>query len=303
MGKIGVFFLKLISSLPFWLLYRLSDFLYLVLYKVMGYRTKVVRTNLENSFPEKSPKEIQKIMDEFYSFLCDLILESIKCFTMSTDELAKRMTLHLSDEFKESAKNDQNAIFVLGHFANWEYAQLRFSMIEERQNFVGVYKKVGSKDVDQFLYKVRGRTGTDLTEMKQVSRRVQECVNEHIPFIIALVSDQSPSKERGYWMEFLNQDTPVFLGAERYAQKLDAPIFFVDLRRKKRGFYEMHVVPLIMEPQKMAPGEITEIHTKHLESIIKQQPELWLWSHKRWKHKRPEGLPETQLSKRYVVKK
>ncbi len=300
MGKIGVAFLKLLSSAPFWFLYALSDFLYFVIYRLIGYRKKVVKTNLKNSFPEKSEAEINQIMSDFYRFLCDLILESIKCFTISMEELDKRLKVHYPEEYRECVRNNESAIFVLGHYGNWEYAQLRFASIpEERQNFLGVYKKLGNKAMDNFLIDVRGRGGTELVEMKGVRQRIQQAVNEKEPFVLGLISDQSPGKERGYWMDFLNQDTPVFLGVERYARRLNTKVFFVNLDRTQRGHYEMHILPLVMDPANTQPGEITEIHTKHLEEIVRKKPELWLWSHKRWKHSRPSDLPAEQISTKF----
>lgn len=303
MGTIGVAFLKLVSSAPFWFLYALSDFLYFLVYRLIGYRKKVVKTNLVNSFPEKSEAEINQIMSDFYRFLCDLIVESIKCFTISMDELDKRLTIEYPEEYRECVRNNESAIFVLGHYANWEYAQLQFAnRAKERQNFLGVYKKLGNKAMDNFLIDVRGRGGTELVEMKGVRQRIQKAVNENEPFVLGLISDQSPGRERGYWMNFLHQDTPVFLGVERYAKRLNTKVFFVNLDRTKRGHYKMRILPLVMDPANTKPGEITEIHTKHLEEIIKKKPELWLWSHKRWKHTRPNDLPAEQISTRFPGK-
>jgi KDO2-lipid IV(A) lauroyltransferase len=299
MGQIGVFFLKLISHSPFWVIYLLSDLFYLILFKLLGYRKEVVYTNLRNSFPEKSEKQIDDIARKFYRFLGDLTLEGIKALTMSKEEVEKRMTIDLCPEYIETIKNNRHAILLMGHYGNWEYVNLRIALLEERQVFVGVYKKLASKAMDHFLHSARGRFGTDLAETKQVSKRIAEHAKNGTPMAIGLVTDQAPSKERGYWMNFLNQDTPVFLGAERFANRLNAPLFFARIEQPKRGFYHMSIVPSVLEPKEMEQGEITEIHTKYLEKAIQQRPDLWLWSHNRWKHKRPEGLPSEQISRRY----
>lgn len=302
MGQVGVFLIKLISHSPFWLLYLLSDLFYLIFFKIVGYRKKVVYTNLKNSFPDKTDKEIHAIAKKFYRFLGDLTLEGIKALTMKKEEVLERMTIDLCPEYQDSIKNGRHAILMMGHYGNWEYVNLRIALIPERQVFVGVYKKLANKAIDDFLHSARGRFNTDLTEMRQVSRKVTAHAEANTPMAIGLVGDQAPSKERGYWMKFLNQDTPVFLGAERYAHKLNAQVFFAHISQPKRGYYHMSIVPLAMEPKKLATGEVTELHTKILEDTIIKKPEMWLWSHKRWKHKRPEGIPPEQLSTKYPIK-
>ena len=302
MGQLGVFFIKVISHSPFWLLYFFSDLLYLILFRIIGYRKKVVYQNLRNSFPEKSEQEIDVIAKKFFRFLGDVTLEGIKALSMTREELKERMTVNTCPEFEASVKNNRNAIMVIGHYGNWEYVNLRFALVENRQLFVGVYKQLSNKALDDYLQSTRGRFDTQLAEMREVSRKVASYAKVRTPISIGLVSDQSPSKERGYWMKFLNQDTPVFLGAERYANRLNANVFFVEVSLKKRGYYHMDITPSVMEPKGLKEGEVTEIHTKRLEEIIRDRPELWVWSHKRWKHKRPEGLHPEQISTRYPGK-
>jgi len=302
MGQLGVFLIKTISHSPFWLLYLLSDLFYLILFRIMGYRKKVVYENLRNSFPEKTEQEIDAIAKKFFRFLGDVTLEGIKALSMTEAEVKERMTVETCPEFEASVKNNRNAIMVIGHYGNWEYVNLRFALLENRQLFVGVYKELSNKALNDYLYDTRGRFDTQLAEMREVSKKVASYAKAGTPISIGLVSDQSPSKERGYWMRFLNQDTPVFLGAERYANRLNAQVFFVEILSKKRGYYHMNITPSVMEPKELKQGEITEIHTKRLEQIIQEKPELWVWSHKRWKHKRPEGLPSEQISTRYPGK-
>ena len=298
-SRLALAFIKLIARLPYSTLYALSNFVFVVVYRILKYRKKVVIQNLKNSFPEKSDKEIEKISKEFYEFLSDLFLESLKATTVSAEVIKDRMRIKLHPDYLKAIEEKRNIILVIGHYGNWEYAQLRYSLLEERHRFVGIYKKIGNDLIEEYMYKARERFGTDLVEVKGTSKHINMVYESGEPFILALVGDQSPSKERGYWMDFLNQDTPVFFGAEHYAKKFNAQVFFCDIDRVKRGFYTYSVTPLIKEPLETENGEITEVYTKHLESIIKNKPELWIWSHKRWKHKRPAELPENQISTKY----
>lgn len=301
-SRLALLLFKFLSRLPYPVLYILSDFFFVVVYRIMRYRKKVVVQNLKNSFPEKSAQEIEEISKEFYRFLSDLVIESIKSTNTTADVIKERMQVELHEDYLKALKEKRNIILMIGHYGNWEYAQLRYSLMEERHRFVGIYKKIGNDLFDDFMFKSRGRFGTDLVEVKETSKHINTVHESGEPFILALVGDQTPSKERGYWMDFLNQDTPVFFGAEHYAKKFNAQVFFCDIDRIKRGFYKYSVNPILLEPLSSENGEITETHTKYLESVINNKPELWIWSHKRWKHKRPSELPENLISTRFPGK-
>jgi len=307
MGSVVVFLLNRVASLSWGGLYSLSDFLYFIIYRTFKYRRAVVHSNLKNSFPTKTQAEILEIEKEFYKLLCDIIVESIKASKISNKDLKERMTVEISEKYYECVQKKRNVILILGHYANWEYGNIRFGLeyaenIERHNRYVGVYKKVGSPKVDDFLYTMRSKTGTHLAEMKETRAVITDLQEKGIPFDLALVGDQTPSKERGYWLKFLNQPTAVFLGCESYAKRYDAEVFYVDISRKSRGFYHLKIHQIIADPQQEENGAITEKHTKHLEEMILRQPELWLWSHKRWKHKMPNDLKETQISKNYPPK-
>lgn len=289
MSSIGFYialpFLYLISALPFPLFYLLSDGVYFLLYRVIGYRKKVVYENLKNSFPNKTHEELKLIEKQFYKYLCDLFLETLKTLTISKEEAIKRCAFNQNTKaiFKELNDQKRSCILVMGHFGNWEWAGNSFSLINPQQLYV-IYHPLSNKHFDKLMYDMRTRFGTKLYAMKEAMREMIRNRNE--VNATAFIADQTPSPEGAYWTTFLNQDTPVFWGTEKIAQKLNYPVVYVTVNRIKRGYYEVNTEYLVMEPKNTKEGEISELHTRKLEQDIIAQPEIWLWSHRRWKHKR-----------------
>lgn len=279
-------FIYLISLLPFPLFYLVSDFFFLMLYYVLGYRKKVVYQNLKNSFPEKPHQELKKIEKQFYRYLCDLFLETFKTLTISKEEAVKRcfFAKETVDLFARLNGQKQSCIIVMGHYGNWEWAGNTFSLVCPQQLYV-IYHPLTSKNFNKLMHNMRTRFGTKLYAMKDTMREMIKNRNEINA--TAFIADQTPPPESAYWTTFLNQDTPVFFGTEKIAQKLNYPVVYVTVNRKKRGYYEVNAEMLVTDPKNTKEGEISELHTKKLEKDIRQQPEIWLWSHRRWKHKRP----------------
>lgn len=278
-------FLYLISLLPFPVFYLFSDFIYFLLYRVVGYRKKVVFENLKNSFPEKSYNELKKIEKDFYRYLCDLFLETIKTLTISRSEAVKRCKFNAKTIllFNELANKNQSCIIVMGHYGNWEWAGNSFSLQCKQQLYV-IYHPLSNKYFDKLMYDLRTRFGTKLYAMKDTMREMIRNKNEINA--TAFIADQTPSPDSAYWTTFMNQDTPVFWGTEKIAQKLNYPIVYITIKKIKRGYYEVDSELLINEPKNTSLGEISELHTRKLESDIITQPSIWLWSHRRWKHKK-----------------
>jgi Kdo2-lipid IVA lauroyltransferase/acyltransferase len=289
MSTIGFYlclpFLYLISILPFPVFYLFSDFIYFILYKVVGYRKKVVYSNLKNSFPNKSEKELKEIESKFYKYLCDLFLETLKTLTISKNEAIKRCYLNDNSKkiFDELYAQKKSCILVMGHFGNWEWAGNTFSIINQQQLYV-IYHPLSNIHFDKLMYNMRTRFGTKLYAMKDTMREMIR--NKSEINATAFIADQTPSPENAYWTTFLNQDTPVFWGTEKIAQKLNYPIVYVTVNKIKRGYYEINSEYLVNEPKLTQEGEISELHTRKLEQDILAQPEIWLWSHRRWKHKK-----------------
>lgn len=289
MSKIG-FYITLplfyfISILPFRLFYLLSDIIYILLYRIIGYRKKVVYENLKNSFPQKTHQELKEIEKEFYHYLCDLFLETLKTLTISKKEAIKRCRFNEKALaiFKQLNEEKKSCILVMGHFGNWEWAGSSFSLLNSQQLYV-IYHPLSNKYFDKLMYNMRSRFGTKLYAMKDTMREMIR--NRHEINATAFIADQTPSPEGAYWTTFLNQDTPVFWGTEKIAQKLNYPVLYATVNRKKRGYYEVNVEYLVHDPKDTKEGEISELHTRKLEKDIIAQPEVWLWSHRRWKHKK-----------------
>jgi KDO2-lipid IV(A) lauroyltransferase len=277
----------LLSISPFWLLYLFSDFLYVLFYYIVGYRKEIVLQNLRNAFPEKNEQEIKILCKKFFKYLCDLFLETFKTLTISKKAMLKHcfMTESAKQTFAKHAADGKNVIIVMGHFGNWEWSGNTFSMECKQQLFV-IYHALSNKYFDGLIYKMRTRFGTKLFEMNDTLRSMIS--NRKTLNATAFIADQTPSASNAYWTNFLNQDTPIFWGTEKIARKLNYPIVYVSVRKIKRGYYNIFAETIVEEPDKTSDGEISEIHTRRLEKDILEQPETWLWSHRRWKYKRTE---------------
>jgi KDO2-lipid IV(A) lauroyltransferase len=271
------------SLLPYPILYFLSDITYLIIYKVIGYRKEVVFTNLKNSFPDKEKQELKKIMNDFYRHLCDVIMESLKGFTISEKQLRKRLIIKNPEFSNHFANKGQSIIFVGGHYNNWEICAQAFAMYSDHK-CIGIYKPLSNPFLNDKIYTSRSKYGMSLVSMKQTKKYFN---NDEKAKAIVFGSDQNPSNpKRAHWVQFLNQDTAVLFGVEKYAKEYDWPVIYVSISKAKRGHYEVEYSLITDKPSKQPYGEITEDFTKRLEQDIINQPQYWLWSHKRWKHKR-----------------
>jgi KDO2-lipid IV(A) lauroyltransferase len=263
--------LYLVSILPDFLLYFFSDALYFLVYHVVGYRKKVVTENLKKSFPEKSEKEINAIRKKFYRYFCGLVFEIFRMLTISKEKMREVCTLDPSTIklFESYANKKQSIITVMGHWGNWEWAQNAFSATLNQQLYI-IYHPFGTKTIPM---------KDTLREM--LSHRNEVCVT-------AFASDQTPPPQGAYWTTFLNQDTPVFFGTEKISKKLNLPIVYISIKLVSRGRYRIFAETLVEDPSTTSEGEISELHTRRLEKDIREIPEIWLWSHRRWKHKRTQ---------------
>ena len=289
MGSKILFYLVIlpISKLPFWMLYLLSDFLYLVLYKVIGYRTKVVRQNLSNSFPDKSEKEIISLEGKFYSHLCDLVVESLKAFSISLEDAKLRMKDRNIEVVNQYYNQDRQVVLVGGHYGNWELFAITIGATTEHKT-LALYTPLKNQFINEKITKSRSKYGLEMLPIKEIKDKLND-INSDL-YSIIFGADQSPRKsQRAYWVNFLNQETGVQFGTEKFAKEFDAVVIFTNIYKVKRGYYELQYDVITEQPNKEELGYISKTHTQMLEKVIQQQPEYWLWSHKRWKHKRPEG--------------
>lgn len=273
-----------ISSLPFFVLYGVSNFLFLILYHLIGYRKKIVLDNIKHSFPDKTEKEQETICRQFYKHFCDLIVESIKTFSISEKEMLKRVTCKNPEVINKYYDENRSVIIAGGHFNNWElFAVAIDSLIKHKA--IGIYKPLSNLYFDKKMQNTRGKYGLKMISTREVKRLFEKEKSNLNAIIFGI--DQSPSNPKSaYWLNFLNQDTAVLFGTEKYAKDYNYPVLYGRLNKEKRGHYSFELFDVTDKPQETAYGEITEKATKLLEDDICKSPQYWLWTHRRWKHNR-----------------
>lgn len=276
-------FLNLLSLLPAKVLYFLSDILFILLYYVAGYRKKVVYKNLTESFPEKTKKEIKNIARKFYKHLADVFLEYVILMRISFKNMSKRMQYRNVELMNDLYGKNKDVVMVIGHYGNWEWPGSFASYTPF--GLCSVYKQLHNPYFNRFFMKFRGRFGNQLLEMKSSFRLVYARKKNNLPTALALIADQAPkAKEMKYFTNFLNHPgTPIFLGTERMAKALDMAVVYAEVSKPKRGHYVLEFIPLFEDVKNLPDHTITEAHVRMLEKTIRRRPELWLWSHKRWK--------------------
>ncbi len=280
--------LMAISRLPFPVLYLLSDFFYLIIYRFIGYRKKVVFQNLINAFPEKSEAEIRKLVPAFYHNLCDIIVETLKLASISREEFKQHITLSNTQIVEPFVAAGKPVLMMGSHLANWEWA-LPAGVVSFDVPLDGIYKPLNNEFFEWFMLRLRSRLGAHLVPMKDTLRDFMR--RKNTPRIISMLSDQTPPRgEIQYWTTFLNQDTGFYVGADKLSASFKYPVIFVGNRRLKRGHYEfrfemLHDLETPLSPDSEFP--VTERYARKLEEWIRQNPADYLWSHRRWKHKKP----------------
>lgn len=246
--------------------------------------------NLRNSFPEKSEKEIKRLCKDFYHYFCDLFLETFKTLTISRASMLRHCSIspEMIQLLNKMADEQKSVILVLGHKGNWEWAGNSFSLLCKHQLYV-IYHPLANKYFDGLMYKMRTRFGTKLIPMNDTFREMIR--NRGELNATAFIADQTPQPDSAHWMTFMNQDTPVFRGTELIAAKLKRPVVYISVKKLRRGYYmlDAHERDVMLPENYPAEGALTEAHTQILEKDILTQPETWLWSHKRWKHKKPSA--------------
>lgn len=274
-------FSKAIGNLPFALLYRFSDFLAFILEKIAGYRKSVIYNNLTRSFPSADANEIRDITGRFYRNLADVMVEGIKAFTISEKQVRERYRILNPELVDPLLALGRSVICVTGHYGNWEWGALA-PPLQMPWKFVAFYKPIQNAKIDRFVRKNRSRFGTYLSPIRETTKTFEK--NRGIPVVYLMAADQSPSnREAAYWAEFLGRDTAFLHGPEKHARINNYPVVFAAIRRVKRGFYELELSILANDPSALPDGMITSLYAGKMESLIKEDPANWLWSHKRWK--------------------
>lgn len=298
MQSAASFFTKLlvqfIGILPFWALWPMSDLMTFILCNVVGYRKKVIGTNLKKSFPDKSDGEISSLSSKFYSHFADLLLESVKGLTLSKAELQRRFVYRNPEIFQPLFEKGQSAILLGSHFGNWEWGVLSFPL-SVQHTVVGVYKPLKNKLLDKYLNSLRKQWGLHLTDMAHTGRAVLQYKSQ--PTIFVLIADQTPSDiQNAHWVEFLQQNTPFLHGMDKLARQTGYPVFYFEIERVRRGFYEVSFSPICEANEPLAAGEITHRYAARLESTIRKSPAEWLWSHRRWKRAGASQQPKNGVA-------
>ncbi len=289
-----------ISLLPLQLIYFLTDLLYLILRYLFPYRRKIIEKNIALSFPHLSKIEKNKIKNQFYWHFTDLLAESIKNISISESELKKRFrfkNLELIDELYFKRKN---VILVSGHYNNWEW-MITSQALALKHNCIGIGMPLKNGFWDKVLNERRSRFGMTIGSSANINQLFE---SEKQPYATLLLSDQSPGDERkSFWLDFLNQPTPVIFGCEYLAHKYDQSVVFFEILKIKRGFYEVNFKLISESPKNLNWGDITIKHTKLLEKTIIKNPAYWLWSHNRWKKRVPNDLEDLKKNQRINFEK
>jgi Kdo2-lipid IVA lauroyltransferase/acyltransferase len=277
-------FVIVFQFIPFRVLYCFSDLLFLVFYYLVGYRKKVVFTNLRNSFPRKTEQEIAGIARKFYHHLTDILIESLKAFTMSEEAVVRRYTFGNRNIPDELYKRGRSVIVVAGHYGNWEWPGIAAGM-QMMHKPIGFYKPLSNRFIDRYVRKTRVKGRARLASIANTAETFLTDWGE--PAAYYMVADQSPSSVRlALWTKFLNQDTAFLHGPEKYARLHNLPVVYAQIKKVRRGRYLADFILLEENTGGTRVGEITEKFKELLEKQILETPENYLWSHRRWKHKR-----------------
>lgn len=277
----------IISLLPLWVFYRLSDGLYYLVYHVVRYRRRVVYANLRSSFPEKSEAEIERIAKDFYSFFCDYIVETLKFFSMGEKNIRKRMKFEGLNQVKEDFANGRSVSVYLGHYCNWEWISSLGLHLDEQCG--QIYHPLENATLDRLFLYMRGRFKAQSIKMDDTFLTILKWKKEGRKNIVGYIADQVPGYNNiHYWADFLHHDTPVFTGAERISKIMDTAVYYIDVERPRRGYYTARFIKIADSLNEHPVFFATEQYFRLLEQNIQRAPQYWLWSHKRWKRTREE---------------
>lgn len=281
--------LFLLSLLPLRLLYVLSDGLYYIVYYIARYRRPLVRQNLKSSFPEKTEDEIIDIERGFYSWFCDYFVETIKLSSISKAAMGRRMRFEGTERVKASLAKKQSCAVYLGHYCNWEWVTSLPLAIGDAAQCCQIYHVLENPAFDKLFLQLRSRMGAESISMAETLRQIARYRQENRQIVIGFIADQAPFWNNiHHWVDFLNHDTPVFTGTERIARKANFAVYYLDIRRERRGYYVAEFKLISERPAELPEFAATEKYFQELEATIRRQPQFWLWTHNRWKRTRKE---------------
>lgn len=292
-------FLHAVAHLPFWMLYCISDVLFVLLYHVVRYRRKVVVQNIDECFPEKSEKERKTIVHDFYRHLADTFVETIKLLHVSDEEMRRRIVFRNVEEVDKSIAEGRSIVMYASHYCNWEWlsAITMWSKYDtDVMQFGQVYHPLENEWFDEFFLNLRSRFNSVSYPMKRVLRELLAAKNNGKVTITGFIADQHPHpNDHDDVITWLNHYTAFITGAEVLAKKLDMDVLYFDIRKVKRGYYECNIRVITRAPKPAPQFEITNTYARMLENAILEHPAEWLWTHKRWKRKvTPKNLANNE---------
>lgn len=281
----------LLSMLPFWLLYGLSDCICFLMYRIVKYRRRVVWKNLKASFPEKNDAELRHIECDFYHWLCDYIVETLKLLSISDKNLMKRIDFQGVEELENCYDRGQNCAAILGHYCNWEWLSATGLAFKRHPDAVTglIYHPLYNDAFDRLFIAIRSAHGGDCIPKKDVLRHLVKCKQEGKHYLFGYISDQAPRWMNIHlWIKFLNQDTSVFTGGERIMRKANDAVFYAEMSRPRRGYYTCTFRKITDNIQSLPENEVTTRFFQLLEETIQRNPAFYLWTHNRWKRTKEE---------------
>ncbi len=295
---IAVALLFVLNKLPLCVLHLFSTLLYYPMYYIVRYRRKVVRDNLVKSFPEKDLKEIIAIEKKFYRNLCDYFMEMIKYYGMSEEKIKRYMRFEGLEKFHEAVDAGHSCVLYMGHIFNWEYVTSITLHFNRDDVAVGaIYHPLENSRFDALVKKMRAQFGTEAITMANTLRRIMQISKEGKKYVIGFIADQVPTWESiNHWLDFFHRDTPVFTGTEKIAQRTHAALFYAHVHREKRGHYVLRIDKMADDAASLPEFEATNMYYRLLSENIREVPELWLWTHNRWKRTR-EGYAKREAKR------
>ncbi len=282
---IGTSIMTAISWLPTWIVYLKSDFLYYLIYYIIGYRKDVVYDNLSHAFPEKSKAEISSIAKKYFRHLCDLTVEGIMLKSISSNKLQERMHVTNPELVNSYFEKGESIIVLTMHYNNWEWNSILPTDFNHK--ILLVYNPARNLTFDSYMNKNRSRFGGELVSTKKILRTILNYQKQNTPTFTWLCADQRPKSNTRFWTTFLNRDAGFFPGPESLAKHTNQTILYQHTRKVKRGYYETTFSLLAENPKNLPQDEVLKRYIAKIEEDIREQPEFYLWSHKRWKHKKP----------------
>ena len=277
-------FIWMVSKLPFPLLYLLSDMVYVLVYLIFGYRKKVVRANLKLAFPEKHHDEIRILEKKFYKHMCDMFLEMVKTMGMSVETMRKRFHVTNPELINSFAAKNRSTVLFAGHYASWEWLLGINTQLTPQP--MAIYQKINNRYFDNLIKKIRGTFGTHLIKTNESRKIIAQMVADKKTFVLGIASDQSPMMNRTrHWAKFMDVMVPIHVGGEELCKKHNLVPIFLKVKKLKRGYYEASFELISENPKEVPDYDISEAFMKRLEGSIREAPEYYFWTHKRWKHR------------------